>query len=522
MSASSSDVIFEKDLQCVTSDKTVCVNMGGATVSTGQFFPDKDLVTYLNLGGLPKRRFSPGLIQAPSVEEQVAYMSQMYNIGSMAWSIQVFKDESYDLQFGVVLFQSCTSTFYFKVNDVKSSDTTTTTCRKLYTVKMQNVPAKTFGAWGKIVVALVSSQEATVSTMCVTRKVAGANLNCKQPLCDTLYGNIGYAQIYGSTLSPFQEPCRDIVSTKRLILPNGVKVVKAILRWATYKAIWKGSTTITLDNKQIKSDEIFVDDGHGIAYTDVTTIVSEKGAGSYSVADIISTSNCVLKSWSIAVVYEKSDLPKRFINMCRFRDFYQDKQIQHTMNCVFPKLASSTTIIMHSARVEEVRTDDELLINGKSIGKNVITGKDGRGFDVWKWTVASSLLKYSPYTFTITNTQIAILHVLDLIEEFWSRCMKEKLWNFIHGETQAKPGTVRVLQARMWSETWNMLRGVRADILLRGEHCGWKVGDVESEEFDRFETTHCHFSGIICDTTGCSERGVNNHAILLHVLGSDA
>lgn len=414
--------IFQKPASCQILNNTVCINVGGASKTVGKYYSHLNRVTFTNAGGVPKKRMNIVKIQMALEDEQFVYMTQMYSLGSMTFFFLVQKGVSYDIEYGFALFQNCQSTGSIVANNVKATFKTTA-CNTIYKVKTNNVPALQAGAWGKIIVRIGSSAEATLSTMCV-KKLSGSTTpnvftpNCKQPFCDTLYGNLGYAQTYGSILTSLKYECAETYSAGILTIPSDVKIKKAILRWATWEAIWGRSTTITMDTQTITSNEIYVENGHGTAYADVTGIVSKKGAGLYTFANMESN-HCAFQVWSLTVVFEKSALPKRFINLCRVRRFNQSNKMTYMIKCVYPKRSKVTTVILHSADIEEYRTDDEIVINGKSFGKDVISGKDGRQFDVWKWNIGNARLLSSPsLNVTVTNTYHAVFPVLDVIEEF--------------------------------------------------------------------------------------------------------
>ncbi|WP_179471555.1 hypothetical protein [Chryseobacterium sp. H1D6B] len=220
---------------------------------------------------------------------------------------------------------------------------------------------------------------------------------------ETLSGNLGYT-FKGCSFSPTEKSCSKIAESDiNVSIPNGAVVKKAYVFWS---GSGRNDTNITLDGTKSCSsistktagtnDFIFYKN-----YSDITSYVSSKGSGTYTVSNLdFDASGGYCGRWSsvgiasIIVVYEHPDLPVSDINL--FLADLSSMQYPNQLikeNYHLPSAASGCS----SCEEKEIEVclnwgdgdnykNEYCKLNGSVLAENTLNGSEAPNIDIDKYS----------------------------------------------------------------------------------------------------------------------------------------
>lgn len=407
------------EASCTVSEKKMCVNLGGANDTIGEYRGDASLVTYMHLGGVP-RLVSTNNCRIGNTVSPLAFVKQMSHRRAVSFFVGVELGYEYDIEVGFAHISSCKgggSELKVSSQGMDSSKFNVLKevgCRNSYFVTLQKVIP---GPWklsnkGKITVVVTNEGRTgtvSVATLCLTQKPLTGPQRCSQSECVTLSGNYGYTSAHGLG-------CKHSDGFGVLKIPNGARVVKALIRWSTLLDKSSSNSSITLNNEKLYPDTFIRDGFFIVASKDITKSVSNFGGNKPYIISKFDSERCEDAVWNLVAIYEHDDLPAANINLCT--PLRSQKSFSFQFGCIQPLSTKTATLNMYFLQAAKGFRDEELFLNDELVATDFLDNNIGLGADYVSLN-ASAEFKKSTYFFNVTKTGgygNEIMPIIDLIE----------------------------------------------------------------------------------------------------------
>lgn len=403
-----------------------CINLGSRCESDRTFEAEADLVKYRN----PQ----PGFCSLPSVRLNGTRFNQAFvtqRMGDLiSFVLKVDRRFNYKVTLGFAELSNDTCKPGARVMNLNVQGTSkfgvdvfkAVGCRKPYRVAFLNVKPGSLGFLSGFVRGVNSM--AQVATICVergARRTPGQHpkpsmgtllkeSKCRQKDCFTFDGRGDYVLIGNShSRSEDRRDCTHFKSSSATLnIPAGAKVKKAILYWSASGQLKQKATT-SLNGVFVKANRTYRSGYQNVyrfygAWADVTSIVQKKGL--YEVGNIWLDNaepycffNSAYAAWSLAVIYERSNLLSARLNLCvdDFTFTYPAGVYTNHVRCIS---GSRSTLVARTSLVtfeSDNYKGEHFSINGRYLGDNLFNGSTAPNLDIRSFDILSIVRTGVPF-----------------------------------------------------------------------------------------------------------------------------
>lgn len=405
--------------RCHEEREEECINLGSEDESIGKYFAeDSSFITFRSLGGDSVKTVSKRA-NIKGTSHSRAFSVQRTHPRSVGFVVGVDSDRYYDVSVGLAELRHCKKGI--NSGSVKIQGETVfqgavfdkAGCARSFFVERKNVEPD---AWGKIEIIVNAERLAAVSTVCFTKAGGPVSIPptpspCAQAKCINAVGTIDYSHVHGSMQFNDASQCKSTErSSAKLQMPPDVKISQALLRWSVYgdpghtgysnyERMFETENTTSTGYIVLNDKKFFATDSTGELHTSflsifsestfVTDLVTSVRSGTYEISEVYIPSYPTMcarvqyVSWSLVVVYERSDLPEAFVNVCG----EEAKLKTFSIRCLHPEFGATNSRIDMVFNGGLKTKSDLIRINGRTVGKNVLVGRLGNSLDVVSYNI---------------------------------------------------------------------------------------------------------------------------------------